>query len=291
MAVAVQPATAELISRFIHDEKRRHAENTVKSRRPLLLRLAAAHNGDLLGLTGEDIEQWLDRAKVTRATRNTYLGSLSGFYTWCIRHGALTHSPCDDIIRVRAPRGLPRPIRPDDLERAMQSADPKMRAWLSLMAYAGLRCAEVAGLHVDDLLWHLDPPMIHLRPPQTAGTAGPKGGKERVVPLAHVAEEALLDYGLPRAGPLFRRRDSVECISAGYVSKKVSEYLEELDIQATAHQLRHLFATVVYERTGHDIRAVQSYMGHSSPETTAVYARFSSSEAAAVVRGLAFNRG
>lgn len=282
----MQPASAELISRFIYEERRRHAENTVRARLPLLVRLARAHNGDLLGLTGDDIERWLDRAKVTRATRNTYLGSLSGFYTWAVRRGALDRSPCDDIIRVRTPRGLPRPIRPDDLDRALQLAAPRMRAWLALMAYGGLRCAEVAGLHVDDLLWHLDPPMIHLRPLSAAGTAGPKGGKERLVPLAQVAEEALVEYGLPRAGPIFRRHRSVEPASPGYVSKQVNAYLDELDIRATAHQLRHYFATTVYQETGHDLRAVQEYMGHASADTTAIYARFSSTEAARVVRGL-----
>lgn len=286
----VQPASAELISRFIHEEKRRHAENTVKSRLPLLLRLARSHNGDLLGLTGEDIERWLDDTKVTRATRNTYLGSLSGFYRWAVRRGALDHSPCDDILRIRTPRGLPRPIRPDDLDRALAAADPKMRAWLSLMAFGGLRCAEVAGLDVDDLLWHLEPPMVHLRPPQTAGTAGPKGGNQRLIPLARTTEDAIVAYGIPRAGPLFRRAGSSEPVSPGYVSKTVNAHLDDLGIHATAHQLRHYFGTAVYLET-RDLRAVQELLGHSSPDTTAIYASYSSSEAAAVVRGLSVSAG
>ena len=277
-AVSCPNPTSEAISRYLMEAKRRLAVNTVDSRRPLLKRVAAAHNGDLFGLTGEDIERWLDRAEVVTTTRNVYLSSLRAFYKWAMKRGYIDHNPAEDAERIKVPRGLPRPCRTDDLDRALAAAGPRMRAWLALMAYTGMRCCEVAAVHVEDLLWHLDPPMVHI-------CHGTKGGNERVVPLARTVEEALLEFGLPRAGAVFRRPGSVEPISASYVSQKTRRYLDELDINATPHQLRHFFATSVYQQTG-DLRAVQDMLGHASPATTAVYTRFSATDAAAVVRRL-----
>ena len=40
------------------------------------------------------------------------------------------------------------------------------------------------------------------------------------------------------------------------------------------HRLRHRFATNVHERTG-NLLALQQLLGHSSPNTTAIYAQVS----------------
>jgi site-specific recombinase XerD len=42
------------------------------------------------------------------------------------------------------------------------------------------------------------------------------------------------------------------------------------------HQLRHTFATRVYETTG-DLLITQQLLGHASPATTAIYAQVSGS--------------
>ena len=283
MQTAAALDAREAIHRYITEGRRRYAKNTIDSRRPLLMRLAQAHHGHLFDLTAEDIDRWLERAEVQPRTRNVYLGSLRSFYRWAIRRGYTTTNPADDVDRLKTPRALPRPCRTDDLARALEAADPQMRAWLALMAYAGLRCCEVAALHVEDLLWHLDPPLLHVS--RHIPHTGPKGGHERVVPLAAAAEEALIAYGLPRAGAIFRRPGSIEPITASHVSVKTRRFLDELDIKATPHQLRHWFATSVYQLTL-DIRAVQELLGHANPATTAIYAGFAKSESSAIVRTL-----
>lgn len=274
----MQPATAEAITRHLSEAKRRYAHNTVNHRRSLLTRVATAHNGDLFGLTGEDIDRWMDGAGIVARTRNVYISGLSSFYKWAIRRGYTDTNPAADATRLKAPRAIPRPARGADLKLALAAADPRMYAWLALMAYTGLRCAEVAALEVSDLLWHLDPPVIHVR-------HGTKGSHERVVPMAEVVEQALRAFGLPRAGPVFRRPGTAIAISAGYVSRRTREHLDNLGISATPHMLRHYFASAFYEASL-DIRATQSLMGHASPATTAIYARFAQSDAAKVVRKL-----
>lgn len=270
--------TADAITRFLTAEKRRHAQTTVTNRRPLLYRVARAHNGDLLGLTGDDIDMWLDRLPIAPNTRRFYLSTLASFYAWCVRSGILERNAARDAMTVRVPRGLPRPARDDDLAVALAAADPRMRVWLSLMAFGGFRCCEVAGLHVEDIHWHLDPPVIHV-------CHGSKGGNERVVPVAETTEAALLEIVLPRSGPVFRNDRTFRPITAAHVSRTTSRFLGELELRARPHQLRHWFATAVYQQSL-DIRATQTLLGHSSPQTTAIYTAFNSSSVGRLVRTL-----
>ena len=58
-------------------------------------------------------------------------------------------------------------------------------------------------------------------------------------------------------------------------------------IQASAHQLRHWFATEVYEKSGNDLRLTQELLGHASPATTAIYTKWSQAKAMEVVAQLA----
>lgn len=37
------------------------------------------------------------------------------------------------------------------------------------------------------------------------------------------------------------------------------------------HSLRHRAGTMVYRRTGYDLRLAQEFLGHSNPATTAIY--------------------
>ena len=155
-----------------------------------------------------------------------------------------------------------------DMARALAQAGPRMRAWLALMGYAGLRCAEVAALERGWLL----PGAVRV-----VGT----GGHARVVPLHPTVVAALAGVDLASAGPVFRNGDG-RPFRPKDVSRRVAAYLEGLGIAATAHQGRHFFGTVAY-RHSHDLRAVQQLLGHADPATTAGYAAVDAHDLAAVV--------
>lgn len=55
---------------------------------------------------------------------------------------------------------------------------------------------------------------------------------------------------------------------------------------ATLHQLRHFFATALYQ-TSRDIRLVQEALGHSNPNVTAVYAAFDTTKTAGAMAQVA----
>ncbi|WP_420868971.1 tyrosine-type recombinase/integrase [Brachybacterium muris] len=53
----------------------------------------------------------------------------------------------------------------------------------------------------------------------------------------------------------------------------------------SAHTLRHRFATEAY-RGSRDLLLVQTLMGHSKPETTAIYVGLDTAQARSVVDGI-----
>ena len=148
---------------------------------------------------------------------------------------------------------------------------------LALAAFCGLRCCEISALDGGD---------VHDRRTPGLLVVHGKGSKIRVVPLHHLAGELLRGHGIPAAGPVFGRASGVR-VPAGEVSKLLRAHLEACGLGATAHQLRHWYATETYERSGGDLRMVQELLGHSSPATTAVYTAWSQAKAADVVATLA----
>ncbi len=60
--------------------------------------------------------------------------------------------PARRLPRPKLPRMLPRPMSERDLKRAIGNADGRVRVWLVLAGYAGLRCIEIAALYRHDIL-------------------------------------------------------------------------------------------------------------------------------------------
>lgn len=135
--------------------------------------------------------------------------------------------PAKRLPQPKLPRLLPRPI---DLRKALDNApDARMRAFLALAAYAGLRCTEIAGLSRHDVLDRADPPVL---------IAHGKRNKDRVVPMCQTVIDALLAHGMPSRGPIFGRLDGKPgATSAHRVTTVMSEYLAELEIDGRMHTL------------------------------------------------------
>lgn len=225
-------------------------------------------------VASDDIQRFLDTRSLTARSRYTYLSSIAAFYDW-LRRDAGVADPTLDIRRPKTSRCLPRPIPTDDLARALGAADARMRAWLSLGAFQGFRCVEMARLTRDAIRENDEPPLVVVHG---------KGDKYRVLPLNRNVETALRTFGLPRAGHVFRRSDG-RPIRADTVSSYINRFLHDLGIPSTAHSLRHRFGTTVYGQTK-DLRLTQELMGHADPKTTAVYVQYDPGDAALIVREL-----
>jgi integrase len=210
----------------------------------------------------------------------TYASHLRGFYEWCEHEGLVTGNPVTGLPLPRLGRRLPRPIGEEDLMRAVALAPPRVRPWLILAAWCGLRSKEIAYLRRENILDTVRPPVLMVAYDAT------KGHTERVLPLGAYPCGELAAAGLPPAGFAFRRHDGQRGPNEPWlVSHLANEYLHDLGIAATLHMCRHRYGTQLYEAT-HDLRLVQELMGHKRPETTAGYADWSRAAAAFAVDAL-----
>lgn len=260
-------------------------ENTIRTRRDHLSHLAQLH-ADPWALSEGDLARWLSQSDWSPATKRAKRSSARSFYGWALRAGFVTTNPAIDLDPIRQRRALPRPTPTDVLREAVQIADDRVRLALNLALYAGLRRAEIAGLHAQDIR---DVELL----------IRGKGGHERLVPLHPELATTLraelqrrrdaIDVGQgwggsipPADGWLFPARDPSLHITPRWLGVLVGRALGP---GWTTHTIRHRFATQAYQ-THRDLRAVQELLGHSRPETTARYAAVPNGALAAAVEGV-----
>lgn len=108
-----------------------------------------------------------------------------------------------------------------------------------------------------------------------------KGGKDRYVPLASACLKMLRQHWLTHRNPLWLFpspfEDANQPMNESGVQRAFSAAARQSGIhkKATVHTLRHSYATHLLE-AGVNLRIIQSYLGHASPATTAIYTHLTS---------------
>lgn len=239
--------------------RRNLSESTITTRTNVLGALAGRVG--LATATRDDIEALLDGCR-NPAYRNLWASHLRSFYAWAVEEEFLDASPMRRIRRAETPQNLPRPIPEPALATVIASADrrgnARMALWLTLGGYAGLRCKEISGLQGRDVSLDIGTLRINHS----------KGGRSRVVPM-HPRIAARIEPFL-RDGALWNP-------TPANVSSAIRQYMQRMGLPYSAHQLRHRFATQIYEATG-DINVVKELLGHTSISTTQVYTQVSSAK-------------
>lgn len=256
--------------------------STMRRRHSSLILFAEWLNADLLTATEDHIERFLDTRKERHGdgqagsrTRYRWLSDLHMFYTWAVRTGQEgATDPTLNIDRPKLRRLLPRPISDGNLSVALALADRRMRAMLLCAHLGGARCGDIAHLTREDVLDAAAPPVIVWHG---------KGDKDRVVPLHPDLAAALLSLPMPGSGAVFRHLGLP--MTPMRVSKETNEFLHSHGITDTMHSLRHWAGTHFLAATG-NLRATQEFLGHESPETTAIYTRVVVTELVAGVNSL-----
>src|SRR5258706_3369347 len=227
--------------------------------------------------TAADLLAWRTALTVSPKSVGPYVDHLRGYYAWLVKSGYRPDNPAAGLPVPRGHRSLPRPIKEDDLWRALDAAPRRVRPWLALAAGAGLRAREIAYLRRENVDDTASQPFILI---------DGKGGKERVVPASTFVLAELKAHGLPARGLVFRRHDGLPGANKPWlISKLANDCLHRSGTNATLHQLRHRCLSLLYQETL-DLRLVQELAGHSSPATTAVYTLVSPARAAEAVEAL-----
>ncbi len=202
------------------------------------------------------------------------------------QEGYLGVDPAQGVEAPRVPMGLPKALAEDEVASLISAVVGKDavarrdRAMLEVLYGAGLRISELVRLSLSDL----DLEVGVLR-------AVGKGSRERVVPVAGMAREALLAW-LSRSGrevlvpERWARRDDAAAVflnaRGGRISRQGAWGIVRrhgnrcgLGERLSPHVLRHSCATHMLDH-GADIRVVQELLGHASVSTTQVYTMVSS---------------
>jgi integrase/recombinase XerC len=174
----------------------------------------------------------------------------------------------------KVPRGVPRPIAPDDImAMADDIAANASQDWIGARDWAVLLLLYGCGLRISEAL-DLTGAVLPLS--DTIRVTG-KRGKTRIVPILPQVREALDRYiarcpfPVEREAPLFRGTRGGP-LSPGLIRGVVRHARKRLGLPdtATPHALRHSFASHLLAG-GADLRSLQELLGHASLSSTQIY--------------------
>lgn len=239
------------------------ASGSIRLRDRHVLAAARELNRPVHTVTLDDLELFIARDEWSPAYRRSLRASLRLFFHWCYRRGLADDDPAAELAPIIQPRSLPRPVSERDTSRALRCRDERTAVMVALMALCGLRRAEVATVRGSDVIDGVHGPILRVTG---------KGRHVREVPMpAHLAR------AVRARGDGWTFPGQID----GHLSpRRVGELVRDvLPPGMTGHQLRHRYATAVYARS-HDIRAVQSLLGHARLDTTAIYVAVAADDAA-----------
>lgn len=246
------------------------SERTIAER----VRIVQAAGLDPLTCTVFDIEGWLSaQHHLSMGSRRSYTDALRVFFKWVHARGLRPDDPTVGLLPVRVPKGRPRPIATADLAVVLRAARRRrMRGYLLLGAYAGLRVEEIAHVRGEDV------DLVA----QTLTVRG-KGGRLAVLPLHPLL--ATFAAGMPREGWWFPSYSGDGPVTGNNVSKVVGQHMARCGVDATAHQLRHWFATTLSAQ-GTQMRVLQESLRHANLQTVQVYTEVTAEQMRAAIAGL-----
>ncbi len=208
-------------------------------------------------------------------------GVLRVFLRYLFREKLIAHDLSQSIDCPRKYRlsTIPRSISWTEVERMLAAVDRRCAvgkrdyAILLLLVTYGLRGREVAALTLDHIDWER----------QRLSVPERKAGHSTAYPLSPIVGEAIVDYlknGRPQKADrqvFYRVMAPFEPMTAGGVSTRASHYLHKAGVPVArpgSHTLRHTCVQRLVD-AHFPLKTIGDYVGHSSPESTAIYAKVS----------------
>ena len=209
------------------------------------------------------------------------LASVKAFFRYLVFEDIIEVNPFEKIrVDYREPKTLPKTIDRrtiskiyKSIEKDLENSETQYQRTLNLrnllavniLISTGIRVSELCNIKCED---------INLRN-RTILIEG-KGKKERMLHISSADTVHLIDKYLKCSNSktlyLFQSMNG-EKLDANSIRHLLKKYSMEAELSKnlTPHQFRHTFATMLLEENV-DIRIIQRILGHSSINTTAIYA-------------------
>lgn len=208
--------------------------------------------------TSEDLIEYLKSIKNPRS-QNRYLSSINSFYNFC-------NETYDDIDKPKAsfaklPKTLPKYLTNETIMKNLKLIDRSKE--LGLRDFAIILFLYATGVRVSELLQikkeNINENLVKI--------LYAKGSKQRVVPIASIALDAINIY-------LENRKLQSEYIFTNYKGNHLSRItvynITKKYFDVSPHVFRHSYATSLI-LGGADLMVVSELLGHSNIETTQIY--------------------
>jgi site-specific recombinase XerD len=231
-----------------------HPAGTIEQYTGWPRRLLADTSSTADTITTRQIIGWLAAHQWAPNTRRKAVQGLRLFFRWAIDVQQLRDTnPTDGLKPGQGAACVPRPVPQDVYRDALAHTQGEDQWRLRLAGETGLRRAELAAVHSDDVTRGVQGWMLWV---------DGKGRRQRHVPLPEdVAQWVRSRQGFvwpsPRGGHMIP-------------SAVGKHYSAMLGGAWTTHTLRHRYATLAYHHTK-DIETVRRLLGHSSVRTTQMY--------------------
>lgn len=200
------------------------------------------------------------RAGFARRTVQLHLDVLRMIFDYAILHGDLTNNPCAVVSLPRNLKATKRELPTDnDIKLVIENVNHPFGLFPFLLLYTGLRRGEALALTYEDikngmitvnksLSFNVNKPVIK----ETKTVAG-----TRTV----ILPDAVKKYIGRGKGYIFNNNG--EPLTQIAFRRRWERYVADTGITCTPHQLRHAYATFLYD-AGVDEKAAQELLGHSS---------------------------
>lgn len=194
-----------------------------------------------------------------KRTLNRKLSSVNAFFNFCYKNQFSQEKTKLKFAKI--PKLLPKFLSYKEIEDSLELIDRS--SWIGLRDYAlilflyatGARISECLALKREDI----EGEWLHIR--------HAKGEKERIIPIAKVAIEAVNIF----LNELKNENEFVWCNYKGGSLSRISAYkITQKYLGVSPHVLRHSYATSLISG-GADLRVVQELLGHASLLTTQIY--------------------
>jgi len=251
------------------------SSNTLQAYGRDLRAFATFANKDVAGITGDEIITYFQKLKeqgVASSSLCRALVSIKVFFRFLKREKVVSANPTQFLESPKMWQLIPEVLTVEEVSTLLAAPDAETfvgvrdRAMFQVMYASGLRVSELCSLNVGDI----SDDQVRVRG---------KGNKERVIPIAASAVDAvdtyLVNFRQEGDGPLFTSSTGKR-IDRIAVWERVKFYAKKCGITRpiSPHTLRHSFATHLLEN-GADLRVIQEMLGHSNIATTDRYTHVS----------------
>jgi len=234
------------------------SKKSVEAYRSDLLNIEELVSKSLIELDSKKLLDVLSTYKNKR-TLNRKLSSVNAFFDFC--HKSQFLDTKTKLKFAKIPKLLPKFLSFNEIQNALSLIDKT--TWIGKRDYALILFLYASGARISECLSlgraDIDGEWLHI--------LHAKGEKERIVPIASVAKDAIDEY----LNELPFEKDFVWSNYKGNKLSRISAYkITQKYLGVSPHVLRHSYATSLISG-GADLRVVQELLGHASLLTTQVY--------------------